>query len=345
MMKDGIPNYWKGNLADVTNMISTVKKGTVSQLCKSAGNRQIYLIHYGEDNDLKRTANFNSACGAMDAKCYADKSSVNYKPTLLLIGTIHGAEFEGTVAVNNLISIIETGRDISGKAYIDMQEAFLKLNLYIIPCINPDGRSRVPFDSIVGLPLETMRKYNQGTWKSGELCNWPECKKIHPIKKDCEYLGGYFNDDGINLMHDDFFNPMAEETKALLKLAAKIAPDLSVMLHGGANCRNLIIKPPYSPSYVYEEIDKLENIWKEKCDNNKLRYRLRNRENESTYPPVSFNLSSALTHVCGAPCITYETNQGLDYGDEICSYDEIYLHHILLFESIAKYLNLIKYNK
>ena len=339
-MNESVPFLWKGNLSDVEETVSKVKKGKCELVCKSAGGRNIYLVSYGKENVINTKANYNSACGGQDISCYADKSSKNYRKTLFLIGNVHGGEFEGTVAINNLISIMETGADISGKDFSRLREGLEKYNLLIIPSINPDGRSRVPFDSLVGEPLEVMRHYNQGTWKTGGLCNWPDCKKVHPIKEASDYLGGYFNDDGINLMHDNFFLPMAKETKVLMKIADKYAPDLTVMLHGGANCRNLMIKPAYCATHIYEEIACLEKIWQEKCERESLRYRQRAREDESSNPPTSFNLASALTHICGAPCVTYETNQGLDYGEEIYSYAEIYRHHMVLFESILSFFEL-----
>ena len=42
--------------------------------------------------------------------------------------------------------------------------------LLIIPCINPDGRSHIPFDSFVGKSFNDLRYYNQGTWADGTLC-------------------------------------------------------------------------------------------------------------------------------------------------------------------------------
>ena len=47
-------------------------------------------------------------------------------------------------------------------------------------------------------------------------------------------MGGYFNDDGINIIQDNPFHPMAEETKAILAMAEQIAPDFIVHMHGWA---------------------------------------------------------------------------------------------------------------
>ena len=49
-------------------------------------------------------------------------------------------------------------------------------------------------------------------------------------------------------------------------------------------------------------------------------------------------------HVCGEPCVTYESNQGLvpyEYNGRMqmgSTYDEIYRHHQILFEELAKYI-------
>ncbi len=68
------------------------------------------------------------------------------------------------------------------------------------------GVKRCPYDSFVGLPTEIMTKYGQGTRKDGSLYGWPGAKAVHPMKGDVKILGAYFNDDGINPMHDDCFS-------------------------------------------------------------------------------------------------------------------------------------------
>lgn len=76
-----------------------------------------------------------------------------------------------------------------------------------------------------------MTKYGQGTRKDGSLYGWPGAKAVHPMRGDVGILGAYFNDDGINPMHDEFFAPMAEETKAIVQVARQEAPDITVSLH------------------------------------------------------------------------------------------------------------------
>ena len=68
-----LPDFWKNNLKDIDDIVASVKKGRV-KTTYSAGGRAIYLVEYGTANDYSyRTANFNSAAGAHDITCYADK--------------------------------------------------------------------------------------------------------------------------------------------------------------------------------------------------------------------------------------------------------------------------------
>lgn len=340
---NNIPKYYKTNLKDIENTIESTKLACVSTICKSAGGRPVYMLQYGKANSFDRTANLSSALGGKDKSCFADKTSPDYKPTLLLVGCIHGGEFEGTSALLNLVNIIEYGCDFSGTVFDDLKKLIDKINLIIIPCINPDGRSHVPFDSFVGKTFYDLRYYNQGTWKDGTLCGWPECKKIHPIKDYVDYLGGYFNDDGVNLMHDDFFGNKSAENQALFNVCEQYVPDFTVLLHGGSNCKNHIIGPAYAPLEIKQRVADFEQLLKLNCEKNGLTLYTPNVNfdyGESINPPTSFNLPSALTHLCGEPCVTYESNQGLldcPIGKEY-DYDKIYNHHLVLFKSLVEYL-------
>lgn len=333
------PFYWKSSLEDIDETLKIINKGKFVKTGKSAGGRKIDLIFYGKKNDLQRTANLSSALGAGDKKCYADKTDSSYRPTVFLVGCIHGGEFEGTAALCNLIKLIETGTDYKGEENSFLQNAVENVNLIIIPCLNPDGRSRIDFDSFVGKSFEDLRYYNQGTWKDGTLCGYPECKKIHPIKDYCDFLGAYFNDDGVNLMHDDFFGKKASETQFLFDAVDEYTPDFIVLLHGGDNTPNCILKPSYVPVAVKENIQKLEETMKERCDKENIRYSVTGIDRGENNPvPSSFNLTSALYHFSGEPCVTYESNQGLaGYVREGMNHDEIYRAHLILFEEVIKH--------
>ena len=103
------PIYWKTTLEDVEETLKIVKKGTVTQIATSAGGRPIYQVEYGKSNVKFGTANCSSALGAHNINYFADKTGEDYIPTVYLGGCIHGGEFEGTMAILNLIKLIETG--------------------------------------------------------------------------------------------------------------------------------------------------------------------------------------------------------------------------------------------
>ncbi len=334
-----IPVYWKTSLEHVEETLKIVKKGKVTLAAKSAGGRPIYTVEYGKSNLPKGTANLSSAMGGKDVRCYADKTGSDYNPTIFLVGCIHGGEFEGTCGILNLIKLLETGTDYAGNPNEELVQLSEKCHLILIPIVNPDGRARVPFDSFVDKTFYELRYYDQGTWKDGSLCNWPDCKKIHPIKDYVDYLGAYFNDDGVNMMHEDFFGKVSTGTRLVLDICSQEAPDYSILLHGGTNSTDHMIAPTYASWNTKKEVHELDLCIKEVCDREQVRHRvLALSDSEKNENPPSFNLPSAMHHCCGTPAVTFESNQGLvDDGDVIYSYEEIYKAHMILFSETMRY--------
>ena len=344
---NNIPIYWKTRLDEVEETLALVKKGTVTKVADSAGGRPIYKVEYGKSNLPKGTANLSSALGARDIKAYADKTGADYIPTVFLVGCTHGGEFEGTAAILNMIKAIETGTDYAGASHDELVELAERVHLILIPMVNPDGRSHIPFDSFVGKTFHDLRYYNQGTWKNGELCGWPGCKMKHPIKEHVDYLGGYFNDDGVNMMHEDFFSGnVSTGTRAVLDVCREEAPDFSILLHGGDNGTNHMLAPDYGSLNAKREVYDFQLQYKAVCEENGVRYNVVNiPRGEEREVPVSFNLISAMHHCCGMPTVTFESNQGLsDRGDVIYTYEEIYKAHMLLYRETMRFV-LKKYNK
>ncbi len=346
-----LPVYWHGSIELVNEGLKKVKKGRVTELLPSAGGRPIYMVEYGTSNLPPRTANLSSALGGKEYRCYADKTGEDYIPTVFVAGCIHGGEFEGTVAIMNLINLIETGTDLAGKPNDKLEALAESVHLVLMPMCNPDGRSHIPFDNFVGRSFRDLRYYNQGAWKNGELCGWPECKQFHPIKDHVSYLGGYFNDDGVNMMHDNFFGHNANETQNVLDVCAEFAPDVSVLCHGGDNSAPHFTTLEYGSGKAKRAMTEIAQRIREKYvpvglpgfENIGDRFVLRTQEDAER--PASFNLTSAMHHSCGEPCITFESNQGL-VKENSCALnnDEIYLSHMLMLEALFEW-SMDKYNK
>ena len=161
---------------------------------------------------------------------------------------------------------------------------------------------------------------------------------FHPMRGDkvVKSLGTYFNDDGINLMHDEFFAPMAAETKALLHLAGEEAPDYLLNLHSHG-VRPEILATAYVPRFSKE-------IQARFAERLRQRYEAAGlpagkpppvREDGETYPPPAFNLTSALHHVCGGVSMLFECPHGLKEPQNTqVTHDQILDLELLLFDEL-----------
>ncbi|WP_127582566.1 M14 family zinc carboxypeptidase [Paenibacillus koleovorans] len=330
--------FWKSRLTDIDACLSGVARGKVRRLAVSAGGRDIHVVEYGEKEDFGRRANYGSACGAGNPEHYARKVK-DAKPVLLIVGGVHGGELEGIVAVVNLIRLLETGEDYRGRRHDELVEHARRFRLLLIPCMNPDGRARLPVDTLIDVPHDEFVYYMQGTWKDGTLCSWPACKAVHPIKDAADFLGSYFNDDGVNLMHDNFFAPMARETAALLELVDEEAPDFTVQLHGGANTDIHLYPIYFLPPYVMRKQQAFNQQLADAYKMRGLPFALTDQlaPYGETYPAPSFNLASAIHHACGGMSFTFESNMGLAAPGTKLTPDEILDSHFVLFEEMFRF--------
>ena len=306
-----LPRFWTAGLEDVEREIRSVVKGCVATIAVSPGGRPVRSVIYGEADDLHSQANYGSAVGAGNAAYYARKDATT-KPVILLLGPVHGQEIEGIVGLVNLVHVAETGKDHRGREWPQLARRLASARVVIVPCPNPDGRARCPYDSFVGLPTRTMTKYGQGTRRDGSLWDWPGAKALHPMKGDVGILGAYFNDDGVNLMHDDFFLPMARETEAILRLARREAPDMAVSLHSHEQ-PPVVLQASYVPDFMKERIRDLSARLKSRFDQQGLPYGsvvAPQADDPRPGPRSSFNLTSALHHVSGAMAFTFECSHG-----------------------------------
>jgi hypothetical protein len=333
-----LPDFWRSTLDDVEDEIQSVRRGRVERIAVSPGGRPVYAVSYGERDNLHSQANYNSAVGAGSAAWYALKDQAT-RPVVLLLGPVHGQEIEGLVGLVNLIHLAETGTDHRGRRWPGLSDRLALCRVLIVPSANPDGRARCPYDSFVGIPTVTMTKYGQGTRKDGSLYGWPGAKAVHPMKGDVGILGAYFNDDGVNPMHDDFFLPMAEETRAVLKLARDEAPDLAVSLHSHESAP-VVLQPAFLPLFLKERVRDLSAGLKARYEDLGLPYgtvREPRVEDEDPGPTRPFNLTSALHHVSGALAFTFECSHGTVGEDATrVSHDQILDIQLALYDEMLR---------
>ncbi len=194
-----LPEFWIGDVAGLPARWEKLRAGTCEVIATSPGGRPLHLIVYGERENVRHRANFNSAIGGQDPSAYLDKDA-RKKPVIFFVGPVHGHEVEALTGLVNLIHV-----------------------------------------------MDEFQFWGQGTWHDHKIAYWPDSKRQHPrTGPEIGFLGCYFNDAGINPMHDEFFAPMSAEAPAILKVAMHEGPDLAVSLHSH-EAAPALLRPAYVP--------------------------------------------------------------------------------------------------
>jgi len=232
-----IPSFWLSSYDEVNNFLNkTLHKGQIRVIGTSAGGRPIRAVLYGSPRQGKGTTTFSGSLGFGDVRAY--RGPDHKKTVYMSMAAVHGGEFEGIVGMVNLISVIETGKDLRGKEWPGITEAISQLDrLILIPIANPDGRERIPLRmELYRDTIYTVPEYlNTGGTPNGTLTGWPQIKEFIPMDLSKPgFPGGYPNDAGVNIQHDNFLGKKQPETQALFDLAELEKPDLIINMHTGA---------------------------------------------------------------------------------------------------------------
>jgi len=332
-----LPAFWVGNYARLRECLRNTKTDQNIVLTGSPGERSIRLLAYGHNNRLEQQANYNSALGARDPKAYRDKAA-REQPVLFLVGPVHGQETEGVTGLCNLIHIMETGRDMRDRDQSELQALGRRCRLLIVPCANPDGLTRFEPESLCGMTRADVRFWGQGTKPDNTFWGWPGCKARHPMRKeDYNFLGCYFDDDGVNPMHDEFFVPLGTEAPALLRVAAMEAPDLTVSLHSHA-APPTVLRPAYAPREVQERVAACAERFNALAESRGFRHGgVPDVQLDEGACPKAFNLVCALHHASGAPSFTFECPHGLtDEKSYHVALDQILDIQLCLYEAMMR---------
>jgi hypothetical protein len=214
-----------------------------------------------------------------------------------------------------------------------------RCRLVMIPAGNPDAIARFEPRAIHGMPFDEFQFWGMGTWADGRIAVWPDSKRQHPrTGPEIGFMGCYFNDKGINPMHDEFFAPMSTEAPAILRVAIEEAPDLVVSLHSHESAP-AILRPAFVPLEIQADAAKLAARLDALSKERKLPYgRPFTPVAESGNPPASFNLVSALYHVSGATAFTFECPHGVA-GEKACqmTFDQILDIQLALYEAMMRH--------
>jgi len=332
IIKRNLPDFWFGDYQKYIELINRVQKGKVTEIARSPGNRPLYLVSYGRNEDLISKANYGSAVAGNKPEAYLEKAK-RKKPVIFFLGPVHGHEVEGITGLMNLINILETGYDLQGKSRKEISSLARKCRLLIIPVGNPDGFARFEAGSLQNMEMKDLRFWGQGVWLDGTLCGYPECKRVHPMPvNELDFTGCYFNDSGINIIHDEFFNPMTAETKNILQVAQKEGPDLAISLHSHE----------YPPSILKTRcVDK--NFLEKTRQLEKIYYNRLQKENLPAGKLIDLkpdnrliNLTSAIHHISGANSFSFECAHGLKDYCQVSFYDILEIE-LLLFQTVMEF--------
>ncbi len=328
-----LPDFWIGDVKGLSSRFEHLEHGRLTTLGITPGGRPIHMVTFGDREIVPHRANFNSAIGGQQAAAYMDKAA-RKKPVLLFIGPVHGQEVEGLTGLVNLIQIMETGKDLRGKTQERLRQLGDRCQLLIIPAGNPDGTARFEPRALQDMGDDDLRFWGQGTWTNDTFCDWPQCKRQHPMMGgNVRFLGCYFNDAGINPMHDEFFAPMGPESAAFLKVAREEGPDLVVSLHSHES-KPAVYRPAYVPTEAQQDILALAKECYTLLSQRQLPFgSLFQVRPEGGKNPESFNLTSALYHICGASSFTFECSHGIRGNCEV-TLDQILDIQLSLYEAM-----------
>lgn len=333
-----LPEFWVGAVEDLPARWEKLTHGQLNVIAKSPGDRPIHLITYGSREQIEHRANFNSAVGGRDPSAYMDKAA-RTKPVVFFIGPVHGQEVEGLTGLVNLIHIMETGRDLRDKDQSHLRALGLQCRLLIVPAGNPDGIARFEPRTAQGMPYDEFAFWGMGTWSDDTIAYWPTSKLQHPrVGQRIGFLGCYFNDQGINPMHDEFFASMGPEAPAILRVAMEEGPDLAVSLHSHASPPALL-RPTYVPMETQQQVRTLaDSCYALLAERGLPHGKPFSPEAEGGKPPAPFNLVSAIYHISGATAFTFECPHGIA-GEKACQVDleQILDIQLTLYESMLRH--------
>ncbi len=307
---ENIPAFWVTSFEEVGSFLrERIRKGKVQVFGKTAGGRPMRAVCYGEPRKGTGTTTFSGSLGFGDVRAYIGP---NYERKVYWgMGAVHGGEFEGIAGAVNLLSVLETGKDLRGREWPEITAAARALDrILIIPITNADGRARIPLRMIrhQGTNNRVQEYFNTGARPDGTNIGWPACKQNIPLDfSTTQFPGGYPNDGGVNIQHDDFFGKRQPETQALFDLAARERPDLTLNMHTGANFLHPLrpfLEPVLTPAFeeLYRRVmTRLTTAGLQQTAD------VKKEANASRERLSVFNLDSALNLHCGSLSVLVES--------------------------------------
>jgi hypothetical protein len=235
------PEFWQVRPDEVIKACKAVRNGKVEVVAKTPLGYPVYAVFFGEFNEAVPQTNWSAGNSSTTKDAYIGDAPKD-RQTILFVAGVHGSEPENVAAAVNMISLLDTGKDLLGREDKEFLELASKYRIIIMPCVNMDGRLISP-DHFRNQPYEVFRAASQGTWKDGSLIGWKGSKMWFPLPLDkVSYPGGYPNSKGYNIQHDACPGDIrTDEAKAVLRIMARWRVDFML---NGHSCQ-------YAPFLIY----------------------------------------------------------------------------------------------
>jgi hypothetical protein len=294
------PPAWWPSLPDEAHRLLETLGANLEVIGQSAGGRPIIAAALGEPDPLpdRTSVSLASARAARAPRAFYGHGK-RQRQHVLFLGAVHGTEFEGTVAMLNVLHAMALGRDLRGRPWPELHAMKDRIRIMAVPFLNMDGRMRYadvrhfsPFDRA------QYNRITMGLMRDGDVPKWPDVKRFQPQPLDqVAQLGSYFNDAGINLVYDDFFGDPQPETRAMMALCRREMPDVIIQSH--ANHGSLVEHAvSYIPRDYQLRLAQLSGAVSTRCAREGLSRRM--VASPEPYCGQVFYQSDALHHHCGA---------------------------------------------
>jgi hypothetical protein len=295
------PAWWQVRCDEIEAGIKKVRKGKVEEIAKSALGMPVWAVSYGYERAKAGTGTW--AIGSNSRNMASYRTSESGPQVVMLVCGVHGAEAEAVAGAMNLLSLLETGADLRGKARPGMLELLKEYRLIILPCVNMDGRSVSP-DHLRGASDQDFVRASQGEWLDGTLVGYPACKEYAPLPLDkVKHPGGYPNGEGYNIMHDCApADIRTAEARGLLKLVAEEQADLVLHMHSH-QAGGLTLGAPLMAYPLHAE---RSNIYKSRVHDALAAANLRPATPYALDQRTGVNLVSACAQASGGLSIVFE---------------------------------------
>lgn len=335
------PDFWITGWEQVNEFLDKLVVGRVFDAGRSQGGRLFRAVAYGEKEPIERRSQMNSAALGGHLEDFFDPDR-RRRPVVLIVSTIHGVEVEGCVTCLNLAHVLERGADLRGRRWDALRELAAGMRVLLVPIAQPDGRIRSAVRHMVGATAAELTYYGQGRPRDKNVQpSWEWFLRHTPVPPELvDFLGGYFNDAGVNIDLDDFLSPrMAPETAALLDLARTETPDCVIVLHSHGPGPWIAAPNAYVPQRCQYHQAQIRALVGERHRREGLR---------PVAPPVVgpgehgyFNLPTALYHASGALPLAFEFPHGIQRAPY--TFDEILDIGLTLFEEVLRYVDACRY--